>query len=291
MWSQGLAGAGFCVDNKIINKFNTMKKTILGISALALIFSLNIALAKDEPSGKPFQAIWEAIDNLYAKIASIELLPGPQGQQGEKGDQGLQGEQGIPGRTGLNGEDGLNCWDINGNNLRDIEEDINSDGIYNSSDCRGPKGDKGESSSYKLVDANNQYLGDLLSANIGTDEKFVAYLPGQDIILGFQSDTYHRSATALMGGGNILYFKEKNCQGDIYNSEELSVHKVARIYNSRYFKAANNYTEEIMSYSQYYPSGICENLVVGAKRIAQLVEEVTLSFTEPLAYPLDIVSR
>ena len=41
-----------------------------------------------------------------AKISTIELTPGPQGEKGEKGDKGDQGPQGIQGEQGLPGKDG-----------------------------------------------------------------------------------------------------------------------------------------------------------------------------------------
>ena len=44
-----------------------------------------------------------------ADIANIELIPGPQGIQGETGEVGPQGEQGIPGPQGIAGQDGQNA--------------------------------------------------------------------------------------------------------------------------------------------------------------------------------------
>lgn len=282
-----------------------MKKIILIISALALVFSLNIALAKDEPNGKLFQAIWEAINDLYEKIASIELLPGPQGQQGENGDQGLQGEPGIRGETGKDGqsgEDGINCWDLNGNRIDDPEEDVNGDGKINILDCKGEKGGKGDvgeqgipginGKSFRLVDGNNQDLGILLDAEITIEEWFTTYFADDNLIMRFYAEPRYSRATAVFGGGGMLYFKEANCQGDIYDAESVAIHKIVKHFKSKYYKAANSNFENITSYSQYYPSpGYCENLPYGVARKGQLLTEITLPFSEPLAYPLDIINQ
>ena len=75
---------------------------------------------------------------------------GPQGEQGPKGDQGdpgPQGEQGVPGPQGdpgLDGADGLACWDLNGDGVQDPEEDLNTDGSWDTLDCQGPEGPQGE---------------------------------------------------------------------------------------------------------------------------------------------------
>ncbi|MFH1391192.1 MAG: hypothetical protein ABIH20_02665 [Candidatus Diapherotrites archaeon] len=56
-------------------------------------------------NGKPFEEIWNAIDNLQNQINNIELTTGPigppgeQGSQGEQGPTGSEGPQGPPGIT------------------------------------------------------------------------------------------------------------------------------------------------------------------------------------------------
>lgn len=73
-----------------------MQKTILIITALVIVFSLNIAFAANTPNGQPFNALWQAIVLLEEKINNIQLLPGPQGPQGEPGPRGIQGPPGQP---------------------------------------------------------------------------------------------------------------------------------------------------------------------------------------------------
>lgn len=44
---------------------------------------------------------------------------------------------GQVGSQGVSGTNGINCWDLNGNGTNDPAEDINSDGLFNTSDCIG----------------------------------------------------------------------------------------------------------------------------------------------------------
>src|SRR3989344_5579041 len=87
-----------------------MKKVAVIGSVIAILLVVNVALAGDNPSGTPFQAIWNAITNLQSQITNIQLIPGPQGLPGEPGLQGIQGEpgaQGLQGETGPQGRQGI----------------------------------------------------------------------------------------------------------------------------------------------------------------------------------------
>lgn len=83
-------------------KIKINKVIVLGIIA-GLVFCVNVALA-NSLEGRPFQVIWEVIEELKAKIVGlqeqidgIELLPGP---QGPPGPEGPRGEPGLPARHG-----------------------------------------------------------------------------------------------------------------------------------------------------------------------------------------------
>ncbi len=67
-----------------------------------------------EAKNKRYQTILAEIDELSATIAGIELLPGPQGEQGIPGESGAVGPkagdiglQGEPGIQGIQGEPGV----------------------------------------------------------------------------------------------------------------------------------------------------------------------------------------
>jgi len=64
-----------------------------------LMISQVVSVVAD--SGNPFDLIWEAIEDLQAQIDEIELIPGPQGEQGPVGPPGPQGEQGPQGPPGF----------------------------------------------------------------------------------------------------------------------------------------------------------------------------------------------
>ena len=66
---------------------------------------------------------------------------------GQAGAAGPQGPVGAAGPQGLAGTNGINCWDLNGNGTNDPTEDVNGDGLFNSTDCSvgivGPQGPVG----------------------------------------------------------------------------------------------------------------------------------------------------
>jgi hypothetical protein len=65
---------------------------------------------------------------------------------GATGAAGVNGATGVAGPTGVNGvtgATGLHCWDLNGDGINDLAEDINTDGFWNSLDCIGATGATG----------------------------------------------------------------------------------------------------------------------------------------------------
>ncbi|MBU0479697.1 MAG: hypothetical protein KKG47_01215 [Proteobacteria bacterium] len=126
--------------------------------------------------GQPFAELQAQINALQDRLDGLALIPGPQGEQGEIGPmgpmgpagpagadgltgpvgadgppgaigpEGPQGPQGLPGVDGLNGRAGINgvngrnglaCWDLDGDDVPDTNEDINSDGFVDALDCQG----------------------------------------------------------------------------------------------------------------------------------------------------------
>lgn len=127
-----------------------MKKLALSgaVAVLALAISVSAVKANTFPQVVPFTPVWQAIRELQqlvrglqTQIDDIELLPGPQGEQGIPGEQGLpglQGEQGFAGEQGAQGE-------------------IGPQGE------QGPQGEVGPAGpSLKVVDANGQFVGWLM---------------------------------------------------------------------------------------------------------------------------------
>jgi len=64
------------------------------------------AMAYAAPNGQPFQALFDAIDNLQGQIDDIELTPGETGAKGTTGETGAKGTTGETGAKGTTGETG-----------------------------------------------------------------------------------------------------------------------------------------------------------------------------------------
>lgn len=51
---------------------------------------------------------------------------------------GCEGDDGATGAAGASGSDGFSCWDLDQNGVADPGEDLNSDGVVDTLDCREP---------------------------------------------------------------------------------------------------------------------------------------------------------
>lgn len=76
-------------------------------------------------------------------IPSWISLCSASGGTGPTGPAGATGAAGASGANGATGPTGIHCWDLNGNNVNDPAEDINSDGFWNTLDCQGAVGATG----------------------------------------------------------------------------------------------------------------------------------------------------
>lgn len=71
-------------------------------------------------------------------------------------DDGDNGSNGVDGVDGLSG---INCWDLNGDRVDDIDEDINKDGLWDASDCAVAA----SSAQNKTVELNHQHMCEALA--------------------------------------------------------------------------------------------------------------------------------
>ncbi|MCX2718907.1 DUF7151 family protein [Lentiprolixibacter aurantiacus] len=78
-------------------------------------------------------------------------------ENGQLDENEIQGStivcNGEDGQDGADGADGINCWDTNGNGVNDPAEDVNGDGVFDTSDCQGQSNDN-------IVDLNGVWNTD-----------------------------------------------------------------------------------------------------------------------------------
>jgi hypothetical protein len=88
---------------KFDRKSLTRGKATLLISVFLVSLYMVVGMAVT-PEGKPFNAIWAAIEDLQAQIDEIELIPGPQGETGPPGPSGPEGPEGPAGNPEIHEE-------------------------------------------------------------------------------------------------------------------------------------------------------------------------------------------
>lgn len=201
--------------------------------------------------GDPFQVVWDAIHALEQQIADIQLIPGPQGEQG------LRGEPGEPGQDAM---------------------------------------------ILHLKDGNGQDLGTLVDSELLTEEGtttddrlYTTYLENEGIFLEFLLRT--NRTVSLLGGRTMLnsnyggiYFRNLNCTNDAFLTTQPVPNTLYKA-GTRYFKAS----EESLTLGSWPRATAsryindCQN--TGDASPLYILDEVSLPFTEPIAWPLRIVEE
>lgn len=184
--------------------------------------------------------------------------PGPQGPQGEPGPQGEAGPIGPQGPSGADGSD---------------------------------------ASTLHLFDANGQDLGAVVHGS-GSDNVHT-YLPTLGVIAVFDlaNDVLVRHPT-------FIYYEEDNCTGeplvDTSHGGIVQSYDLLRLYGVPLDNRPNPPTYRIVRGAAFslrtYRSRwqreddtvICKNLPLSGPTSLVALEEVTLPFTEPLTWPLEV---
>lgn len=128
------------------NPFNAIQQQLDVLEATVdSFFDVFVELTTDPNTGTQIDSFFDVfteisvhdqdVADLRSEIASIP--------EGPEGPAGADGQNGADGQDGADGADGINCWDLNGNGIGDIAEDLNGDGIVDVLDCRGPEGPEG----------------------------------------------------------------------------------------------------------------------------------------------------
>jgi hypothetical protein len=130
-----------------------MNKKLLTIAIGLVIFAIvvtpvaaTLPATSPLPEGKPYEFIWNFLQDLQNQIKNIQLTPGPQGPQGPPGPTGPTGATGSTGSQGIQGEKGDNgdpgtIGPMGPTGPRGATGPI---GMTGATGATGPKGDTGD---------------------------------------------------------------------------------------------------------------------------------------------------
>jgi hypothetical protein len=96
----------------VTSKIRALVVVVLLFIVASIAFSGTVSAAKNndnngtQPSGTPFTAIWDAINDLISRVTTLEETGGPQGPPGPQGPIGPEGPPGSPGPAGPQGSPG-----------------------------------------------------------------------------------------------------------------------------------------------------------------------------------------
>ncbi|MEQ8822598.1 MAG: hypothetical protein RLY93_20365 [Sumerlaeia bacterium] len=151
------------------------------------------------------------------------------------------------------GTDGLNCWDLDDDGVMDPEEDVNTDGVWDALDCRGPKGEDG------TVDLTEHSIFNGLSLEQGLIEQDaylkVAYLdPGSgNLRLAYDDcETFQDYILGIYIGNGQLQLA-----GTVGNMQGLTPGKA-------YYLSSDS-SHPIGTIVEYRDAGFCNSVDVRAK--------------------------
>jgi hypothetical protein len=154
------------------------------------------------PKGDPGLACWDLNGNGVQDPAEDINGDGAWNAADCKGPQGETGAAGTDGTNGTNGANGLACWDLNADGIQDAAEDINADAVVDALDCKGPKGDAGDTANVDAVQAEVDAL-----------EAEVAALHDQvDYVYSLHSNTVFLSSAVYDGAMGGLGGADAKCQ-------------------------------------------------------------------------------
>lgn len=261
-----------------------MKKTIIGLSIAGVLVGGTVVFAGSfsAEASKWFasncvtgtkapKSINAAVCDLRDRVIALEAtdpVPGPQGPKGDKGDTGAMGPQGLQGEKGDKGDTGT----------------------------QGPVGVNGMT--LHLKDANGQDLGLLTNSALvnesgsTTDDRiYTTYLTDTDIFLEF---VLHTDRTVSLNSGRSgvtgIYFRGLNCTNDGFLTTQPVPHTLYKA-GSRYFKAS----QESLSLGSW-PRATSSRYINGCQNTGDgyplyILDEVFLPFSEPLAWPLQVIKE
>ena len=142
-----------------------------------------------------------------------------------------------------------------------------------------------------LFDANGQDLGILIDASSYDDLMYRSFLPNQGVVIQVLDRIQFRSLELRSRGiASGIFFTGSNCTGNAYTRiSYIGPSAITGITGPRYFKGTTD-SGGINTTLSYFDGTRCQN-TSPETTMTYLLNEITLPFTEPLAWPLSIKVR
>jgi len=173
-----------------------------------------------------------------------------------------------------------------------LEEEVaNIELIPGPAGPQGPVGSPGPAGQQlHLYDANGQDLGILIES--GQSPAIVRWhnvLVADLGLIATIEERGHPQNIAKVYGNVPIYFTQLNCTGNTFVGNPIDHYTVVKNTPlSKYFKFVGTVAPSTTIFPSWIgDSGNCQNSLMGLSSTFQ-VEEINLSFTEPLAWPLHI---
>ncbi len=251
-----------------------------------------IGLVRIIPDGSPIQCL------KHEKLLSWNIS-GPQGEKGEQGETGPIGPQGEAGPAGSQGDPGPK-GDKGDSGDAGPQGKQGEQGPAGPQGEPGPVGERGETgpqgpagtggATLRLEDGRGQDLGIYMGKE---DVRYYSsVIPETGLSLTFNQNTDQATVNLQTDEGPQVFFSQSGCTGDAYSSMRLAPTDVTRTaitgMSKRYFTGTQRdatLTDVALSYAQ---ATRCLDASHENRWLWPLTE-VTLPFTEPLAWPLRVV--
>lgn len=159
----------------------------------------------------------------------------------------------------------------------------NIQGVQGPIGQQGPQGLQGHSGlNLHLFDGNDQYLGIFLSLN---QEMFTTFLPQENVIIDF-SKHYNNFGDVIRLRQEEIQFTEVNCSGNPYTIRtSVAADTLMKAAQGLYYKVTTDPVVVLITTSRMN-SGGCNN--TSSRDSLRRLEQVSIPFTEPVAWPLEI---
>lgn len=159
----------------------------------------------------------------------------------------------------------------------------NKEGIKGDSGIDGKDGADG--ANLHLFDANGQDLGIYIGFEAGGDATHKTYVPALHAFLEFYVRNLTSGATVTVEPRGGVFYMQSNCEGVVYITDEKIPNMLLRDENKFFVVTSDAPTSQTLK-SEWHDSG-CVNTNIFLNGLYR-VEEVTLPFSYPPAFPLEV---